>query len=396
MSIRVRCEVCRRKAKVDPAVKERNCKLHKERNYEIRLRDRSGKWVTTTKQTMAEAKEWKADQVRAIKNGTYKKTQPLTFNECADAYMNSINSVRPAARTNYIWAIDTHLKPVLGSYRMADIDDELIDKVLLPLENKSASLKQKVKQKLRAIFKYAIKKGVIVTDITTGIKSIRSIKKQKYYPLDSTQISNLLSLKWKQPWVSLFFKMLIYTGMRPNELIGLSVDCIDRVNRKIRVEKNLYWFRNQKERNGHLENWIFQDCKTLASDRVLPISKDLLKDIEIYLIQHFKENKHNLLFTIKNGQPVCHSNLLNNYWYPARKAASLPDDIPLYGLRHTYCSIMGKIIGLNKKLQYLMGHRKYETTANIYSHLFPEDHSEIADTFDSYMLTSSSQNGHIR
>ena len=75
----------------------------------------------------------------------------------------------------------------------------------------------------------------------------------------------------------------------------------------------------------------------------------------------------------------------NYVWYPIREAAGIPKTVVFHDLRHTQASLL-LAAGVDLKvIQKRLGHKKFETTANIYSHLLQNAQHEAIDKLSSMM-----------
>ncbi|AMB96779.1 site-specific integrase [Aerococcus urinaeequi] len=67
------------------------------------------------------------------------------------------------------------------------------------------------------------------------------------------------------------------------------------------------------------------------------------------------------------------------------KRYNLPHITP-HGFRHTHCSLLFEAGVSIKDVQDRLGHRSYQTTMNIYTHVTNKRRDETADTFAEFML----------
>lgn len=389
MAVRTKCEICRKLRKSGQPVKESNCQRHKERRYEAVIWNK-GNQLTKTFNTYKEAEEWSVDTGKDIRRGAYRKLAPITFGEVADKYLNSRGPLRPAGVTLYKYIVNDYLKPILGNHKMTSINSDMVDEVLASVNGRSFSLRQKVQTHLKAIFKLAVAKDLAFKDYTLHLQPMKRTKRVVYNILDNNQINQLLTLPNLPGWLRLYYQISIYTGQRPEETGGLSIPNIHLDRGEIDVRQSVYFAKNQGERDlcGG-KPYILGPLKTPQAYRTIPIGKDLVRDIEVYMMDGYKENKHNLLFATPKGDPIYYNNIRRDHWYTHRKLASLPP-IDLYELRHTYCSILADQGVPLQKIKELMGHSDISTTSNIYTHVMKGNDSHIADAFEKYVNSGSS------
>jgi integrase len=97
-----------------------------------------------------------------------------------------------------------------------------------------------------------------------------------------------------------------------------------------------------------------------------------------------------LVFTLRAGGPLRHSNFRQRIWLPALKAAKLPLDLRIHDLRHTCASILIAQGEHPKMIQHHLGHSSITVTLDRYGHLFPSDVDAMAERLDQTFLTSQS------
>ena len=74
------------------------------------------------------------------------------------------------------------------------------------------------------------------------------------------------------------------------------------------------------------------------------------------------------MFPTTTGTVLSRANLTNRYYKPILERAGLPKEIRLYDLRHSFSTLWGDSGEDLKLLQLILGHVRYETTANRYVH----------------------------
>jgi integrase len=75
-----------------------------------------------------------------------------------------------------------------------------------------------------------------------------------------------------------------------------------------------------------------------------------------------------LVFPSTTGTVLSRANLTNRHYKPILERAGLPKEIRLYDLRHSFSTLWVDSGQVLKLLQLILGHARYETTANRYVH----------------------------
>lgn len=177
-----------------------------------------------------------------------------------------------------------------------------------------------------------------------------------------------------------FFVMALNTGIRMGEILGLTWDCIDFENGKIRVTKTLCYMPN----NGD-EIYEFHPPKTKTGKRNIPISKQVKemlleqKQWRDNVMKRFEPTLgfEDLVFTNKTNYPLHASNVKDSIYYLINKINKENPDIEFehftpHCLRHTFASNCIAKGMKPKTLQKLLGHNSLSTTMDLYCHVLDE------------------------
>jgi len=151
-------------------------------------------------------------------------------------------------------------------------------------------------------------------------------------------------LKERYKLMTLFFSILAYSGMRPNEVAQLTIDSID------------------------FGRGFFILERTKTTPRHVPIAPGLLDD----LTAHIKELKGKYLFYGRFGEPVQRHAWQDHFKERITRLGIKRNKLTTYSLRHSFITrMLGEDVNL-MKVQKIVGHKKIETTAN-YTHLTTKD-----------------------
>lgn len=166
--------------------------------------------------------------------------------------------------------------------------------------------------------------------------------------------------------------ILFKTGMRISEFVGLTLDNVDMVNRRITID-------HQLQRSNDMRYTIVAP-KTGAGTRVIPMGEEVYSCFEKILAQRKPpqnepviDGHSGFLYYDKEQRPMVALHWEKYLKHIVEKynkiyKEEMPKVTP-HVCRHTYCSIMAKS-GMNPKtLQYLMGHSDIGVTLNTYTHI---------------------------
>lgn len=258
-----------------------------------------------------------------------------------------------------------YVYPALGDKRIRDITPLDILRLMKSVETKSNSTQRKVLQAARSICAFAVDMGLIVkSPVLSSIKAGGS-SPDEVVPLTDDQCCRLLEAV-NGTRAYLFVKLLLYTGLRKGEALGLMWKDIDFVKGVLRVERSVVYPL------GNKAGEINPELKTSAARRTVPIAPELLADLKAAQ----KQSKSVYIFSMANGKFLSESSF-RRLWdlvsYRSTKTAgrisrTIDFDVHAHQLRHT-CVTRWIENGLSvKEVQYLAGHATPDVTMRIYAH----------------------------
>ncbi len=188
------------------------------------------------------------------------------------------------------------------------------------------------------------------------------------------------------------FRLLLQTGLRTGELIGLTWDNFDIDKRLLTIDKSLEY----RHERGY---WRAGPPKTMAGFRTIPLTDeafDILYDLyqkrktrkesmTLSQVLTFTDPRHGIERTVcmkdlifinfRTGEPVKNSTYDTNLYKICEKAGIKP--FCMHALRHTFATRCIER-GVNpKSLQKILGHAQLSTTMDTYVHV-TDDSLELA------------------
>lgn len=174
-----------------------------------------------------------------------------------------------------------------------------------------------------------------------------------------------------EPWATLAVT-LAYTGMRWGEAIGLHVERVDWLRRRVHVLDVI----GQGTGGFHLKPY-----PKGRKGRFVPLEDVLLERLS----EHVKsfppqpcglhDDCSGLIFSSRprgrEAQPVSRQTFNRHLFSPAALRAKLPTSVRPHDLRHTYASWLVQDGVSLRRVQYLLGHASITTTER-YAHLAPD------------------------
>ena len=237
---------------------------------------------TTPKRAEKLAQEFAFEFERRCK-GYISFNENMRFSELADWYFTNFAPIELKASTVYTYTgqYKKHIKPVLGNMKLKDITTPKLTQVMQSYKLNSATVR-KVYIIVQSIFRRGIEQGFIRENPCHNVILPKDRNKKKKNSLDENEINRFMELLNTKVWDKDFkriIKVLLYTGMRSGECLGLTWEDIDFEEMTITINHNLTDIGGKHELGSP---------KTESSCRVIVMSDvlaDILKEQKAYIEQ---------------------------------------------------------------------------------------------------------------
>ena len=257
----------------------------------------------------------------------------VTFSEVyekwsAKKYENILNT------NGYIAAYKT--SEPLYNIKFADIKADHMQNIIDKCGKNYPTLKN-IKILFNQLYKYAMERDIVAKDYSKYVDIGKNTLGTSRKPFTKNEIDKLLKSVGVYDDVETVL-IMIYSGLRPGELITIKTENVD-LQQRIMVG----------------------GIKTEAGkDRVIPISE---KIISMITMMSSKGNKY--LITDSDGKPFKYDKYLDHF-------KILMDQLSFkhkpHDCRHTFATLMSNAGADTVSLQKIIGHASYNTTANTYTH----------------------------
>lgn len=333
------------------------------------INPKTGKKSQTTKSgflTKTQAKKARLEIQQAVANGTYwndlENNKDKTFKEVYDEFYSlKENELKEVTLLQYS-RVERQLKGIHNIFISKLTTQDVLEAIKKAVSSSKA--RNVVLGIVNNVLTFALNNGYVTRNVASNIpkfleSEIQDNKEVK--ALNKEQITFLLEhAKEHHLMHYTAFLTLIMSGLRTGELRALTWE--DFHDGCLFITKTVS--------KGFSDKNPITTPKTEASVR-----KVVLDDFTIKALEEYKQTtNYDLIFTLSGK--VMSRDLLNDFL--RRLNSKYPDEFPkvtCHTLRHTHASFLFQS-GVNPKvIQKRLGHSDFNTTMNIYTHLF-EDFEE--------------------
>lgn len=367
-----------------------NTKGEKRWMYRHSYKDYTGKWKEKKKQGFTseiEAYRSLLDVKAKSANGYSRELDHsnLTIAKWFDIwYETHKNDWKVTSRKQREMIIRLHIKPLLGHYKLRDLDKTTYKRVYI---NK---LLQKYKPRsvhhFHTLFKIGINAAVDDEILPRNrfnkitIKQDESEDELEGNYLTAEELHLLLQDAKENDNITVYslFLLLAYTGLRKGEGLGLKWDNIDFKEKTLTVERTRdnYSIRPPKTKNSY--RTISIDDKTISQ---LQLYRKWCKETKLRYGKHLKDD--DFIFTsYRTGEAYSYGGV----YYAIKRCTERIgiEDFTAHGLRHTHATLLiNQGVGV-KYIAERLGNTP-QMILEVYGHTFKTIEREIVDIFSNSM-----------
>lgn len=235
-------------------------------------------------------------------------------------------------------------------------------------------MKKTVKQQksvCKQIWDFAIVRGYIdANNIWQYVQLPKGLGETKRQPPSAVTLKKVFDTPTREVTKGmLFVNILLFTGIRRGEILGLDYSDIDRDTSFINVNRQVTHISNAPIVKPYL--------KTRAGERGVILAKKLEEIIP--------KKKKGFIFCNDDGSPLTQKQF-EALWKDAMRELGIEETVTPHQFRHAYASMLHESGVDEKDAQVLLGHADVHTTKQIYMHVSKRRLESVAEKINSYRI----------
>ena len=368
--------------------------------YSARFVSSEGKRQVKCFSSLPEARNWLDDAKYADKHENIFVPPDMTVDVWFEFWIeNIVGDLAPNTLRNYRERYKQNIQPIIGKMFLSDVKPMHCKKVLLSMDaDYAGSTIRQAYITMGTMFKAAKMNDLIAKHPMDGVwftKPVRATDDIKFLTRDEQRVF-LETAKRSRNYNQ--YALILETGLRTGEMIGLTWDAIDFQNRTLTVNKTLEYRHKQ-----HF--WRAGPPKTQQSYRTIPLTDQAYEILKgIWNSRPERKESPTLDKTLEyidrrtgvsSRLVMCDLVFIN--WRTGESAKNSSYDTHLYklcdeagiekfcmhALRHTYATRAIECGVQPKVLQKLLGHASIKTTMDRYVHVTSESLDQAVRQFES-------------
>ena len=365
-----------------------------------------------TGKTQREVKEKMQDASVAVQKQEYFEPSKATLGEWIDVWLSEYcNHIKYQTKKSYVAQCNTHIKPLLGAVPLSSLSTPQIQSFYNALEKEGHSIEKKNKKtgKMETVKVPLAPKSiknihVILSkclNVAVRLKYIKfnpatptsrpKVPKPEITPLSNDQLKEFL-VALENEELSDLYKVIVFTGLRKSEALGLSWNNIDFDANVLRISQQLQ--KRPIKDGGYTIAPVKADrvrfitvspyVMTILSNRKTEQSFDKEKAGETWSDFKLPNGKSaQLVFTNPDGSPI---NPKKAYLHYNKIATEHNFDASrVHDLRHTFAVVSLQNGDDYKTIQENLGHASASFTLDVYGHRTTQMQKESASRMESFI-----------
>ena len=329
----------------------------------------------------------KAEAVKLLQKLSYQyATKPQSFQDmtlgnwldlCLEVYMN--NNLKQSTYNSYESYIRVHFKPALGDIQLRDLHPRMLQQFYnYKMEEEKLAPKTVINLNLflHKALSHAMAEGLIQSNPAEAVSLSRGQKPQ-IDVLKREEQAALIRGSYQFRY-GVFVRLVLFTGLRLGELLGLRWEDIDFTHNMLYVKRALNRLNKKKrptDPNETTTEIVIQTPKSENSVRSIPLLPNLANELWQWKAVQARDRaqmgdayvESGMIVTAPDGRYI-EPRTFSDYYHQILQGCGL-QHFTFHALRHTFATRALEQGMDSKTLSVLLGHYSVSFTLDTYAHV---------------------------
>ncbi|GAB3621787.1 site-specific integrase [Glutamicibacter endophyticus] len=310
----------------------------------------------------------------SVDNGTYTPPSKVTVEQYLAEWLprrqRTGNGLKPTTVSNYRRYIENDITgSIVGAQRITELRRDHVQRFVDQLmdEKRGAVTIRRIIAVLKAAFRYAVRDGYMSANVASDV-DLPTVEKKPVTVWAASELQSFLSEASKHRLGDLF-QLVVRTGLRRGEVLGLRWDDVDFVEPKLTIRRTRVEVKGvavEQDSTKTDASMSSVELDTAAVDVLMrwKIRQDTERDV---YGDCWEGEGH--VFTLPDGSPL-NPSYVTKLFTTIRKAAKAPA-LTFHGLRHEHAALLAQadvdVMVISKRLR----HSNIGVTNDFYGHMLP-------------------------
>lgn len=338
---------------------------------------------TSPKKAEKLAQEYAFEFERHCK-GYSQLNENMKFSELVDWYFENyaLEELKPTTIMNYKSQYKNHISPFLGHKKLKEITAPMLTEFLRQLGqqyNLNPTTIRKIYIVVQSIYRRALQQGFAKENPCQNVIIPKKKDTGKRYSLSEEETKRFIKLVNEKSWdkdIKRILMILLFTGMRIGECLGLSWEDVDF------EEKTIFIRHTLSHANGISYLDAESSIRTIAMNATV---EKLLKEQKVYtdsLKDVLGDNYAHPEMIFPSGQGNYRDRSSVYHSLKRMTAGTEFEDMTLHKLRHCNATLLLNSGVELKIISEHLGHCDIGVTANIYADVLKKQKIKVAEIID--------------
>lgn len=299
------------------------------------------------------------------------------------------DSLKPNSYDRLENTVNYQVIPFIGDIQLQQLSSDDIQKMLSTLKSNGLAYStiKKAYDAVNAVLKHAAVKEDILKNpmllVKMPEKKLFQSKEIRFFTRDEAVAITEESMRLYSTGKPVYtygdlYILMLNTGIRLGEAIGLEKQDWDRECKKLHIRRNIQIVKNRKGADSVGGYYLaVNTTKTSSGTRDIPLNKNATEALERLQARN-PDSKY--IAPTKNGEISMPANIQRGFKHLLENIGI--ERAGVHSLRHTFASFLFANQVDVKTVQKLLGHASIQITLNTYIHLIDKVDSKAVETLD--------------